>query len=133
LAQTRLRLRHGTRVDQLQRILEGVRALLQQDPLIEKPAARIRLIEFGPQAIELELYAYVLTSDFAEFLALREALLLKIAALVEAAGSSFAPVQRFAFEGEGPARAEAPGVPAPIRTEVRLAERAAQANPQGRR
>ena len=90
LLQTMLRLRHGTNVDQLQRILEGIRALLAQEARLEPDSARIRLVDIGQQAIELELFAYVLTVDFTEFLDTRETLLLKIAALVEAAGSGFA-------------------------------------------
>ena len=41
-------------------------------------------------AIELELFAYVLTPDFSTFLALREELLLQVAAIVESSGSGFA-------------------------------------------
>jgi MscS family membrane protein len=101
LAQTTLRLRYGTSVEQLQRIVEDVRALLAQSPCIEKGSSRIRLVNFGAEAIELELFAYALTADVPEFLAVREDLLMKIAHIVEAAGSAFAPI-RFIYMEDGP-------------------------------
>ncbi len=96
LMQTLLRLRHGTRVQQIQSVLEGVRNLLETDARIEA-ASRIRLMDFGAQAIELELFAYVLTPDFGLFLAVREELLLKIGAIVEAAGTEFAQPTQFVY------------------------------------
>ena len=97
LVQTILRLRYGTSVEQLTRILDGVRELLARSPKIEKASSRIRLVSFGERAIELELFAYVLTADFAEFLGLREGLLLEIASAVEAAGSAFAQPTEFIY------------------------------------
>ena len=48
-------------------------------------------MNFGAAAIELELFAYVLTADAEVFRARREELLLDIASLVETAGSALAP------------------------------------------
>ena len=90
LLDTRLRLKYGTSVEQLKRILEGVRALLADDPRLEKESAYIRLANFGPEAIEMELNAYVLSADAGVFRRVREELLLEIAALVESVGSGFA-------------------------------------------
>ena len=95
--QATLRLRYGTSVQQLTRILDGVRQLLARSPKLEQASSRIRLINFGERAFELELFAYALTADFAEFLALREALFLEIASIVEAAGSAFAQPTEFIF------------------------------------
>ena len=97
LVQTTLRLRYGTSVDQLRRILDSVRALLAQHPKIETGTSRIRLVNFGDRAVELELFAYVLTADFPEFLAVREEVLLQIAATVEASGSGFAQPTEFVY------------------------------------
>jgi len=101
-AQTMLRLRYGTGVDQLRQILDGTRTLLEQNPKIEKSSAYVRLVNFGPDAIELELFAYVLTADADEFRVVREDFLLEIAALVEAAGSALAPTRFFQIEGPAP-------------------------------
>ncbi|MET0988537.1 MAG: mechanosensitive ion channel family protein [Steroidobacteraceae bacterium] len=107
LAQNTLRLRHGTSVEQLRSILDSVRRILQENPKIEHGTSRIRLVNFGAEAIELELFAYVLTGDNPEFLAVREDLLLEIATIVEAAGSGFAmPTQFIYTEGEQDADAQ---------------------------
>src|SRR5690606_27898249 len=87
LAQGILRLQYGTSVAQLERILAGIRKLLGESPNVEPGTSRIRLVDFGREAIELELFAYLLTADMPEFLAMREKLLLDIAAVVEAEGS----------------------------------------------
>ncbi|HEY8509913.1 MAG TPA: mechanosensitive ion channel family protein [Steroidobacteraceae bacterium] len=107
LAQSVLRLRYGTSVTQLRRILEGIRQLLDENPRIERGTSRIRLVAFGPEAIELELFAYLMTADVPEFLAWREELLLEIAAAVESAGSDFAPT-RFIYMEEGPDQEQPP-------------------------
>jgi MscS family membrane protein len=90
LAKTTLRLRYDTTTEQLRTILDGIHSLLAKAPELENKTSRIRLVDFGVRAIELELFAYVLTTNFSEFLAVREDLLLQIAGIVEAAGSKFA-------------------------------------------
>jgi MscS family membrane protein len=90
LVQSTLRLRYETTADQLRRVLSGIRARLDEHPDIETATARIRLVDFGMRAIELELFAYVLTADLLKFLAIREDLLLQIATVVESSGTSFA-------------------------------------------
>jgi MscS family membrane protein len=90
LMQNMLRLRYGASVGQLQSILDGIRGLLSEHPQIDRDSARIRLVNFGANAVELELFAYVKTSDFSAFLAVRESVLLAAAAIVESAGATFA-------------------------------------------
>ena len=104
LVQTNLPLRYGTTADQLRVILAGIRQLLAENSAVEAESARIRLIEFGVRAIQLELFAYILTPDNAKFLEVRENLLLQIAALVESVGSAFASSTQFVYltqEGNG--------------------------------
>jgi MscS family membrane protein len=100
LAQGALRLRYGTSVEQLRRILDGIRDLLEESSKIERGTSHIRLVKFGAEAIELELFAYVLTAANPEFLAVREDLLLRIAAVVEAEGSGFAIPTQFLYMDE---------------------------------
>jgi MscS family membrane protein len=90
LAQHRLRIAYGTSVEQLRAIVKRLTVLVEAHPRLEHPLSRVRLVEFAPLGIELELYAYVLTSDLPEFLVIREDLLLQAAAIVEAAGARFA-------------------------------------------
>jgi MscS family membrane protein len=97
LLQTVLRLRYGTTCEQLHVVLEDVRQLLARHPSIEKEGARARLTSFGTQAIEIELFAYVLTADYAAFLEIRESLLLQVAHIVESSGSAFAVPTQFIY------------------------------------
>jgi MscS family membrane protein len=93
LVQTMLRLRYGTTVGQVRQVLEGARGLITQNANIERETSDVRLVNFSAQAIELELFAYVLTADAEKFRAVREELLLQLASLVEAAGSALTPTQ----------------------------------------
>jgi MscS family membrane protein len=99
LVQTTLRLRYDTTVEQLRSALDGIRHLLAGHPQLEADSSRIRLVAFGAQAVELELFAYVLTSNFETFLAVREELLLHVAEIVESAGSAFAQPTEFLYVG----------------------------------
>jgi MscS family membrane protein len=124
LVQTILRLRYGTTVDQLKQILGDVRQLLAQSPKVETTSSRIRLVNFGDRAVELELFAYILTADFADFLALREGMFLEIASIVEAAGSGFAQPTEFIYMDGRPA-SDTPVTPSiyrdlGVRDDVRL-------------
>jgi MscS family membrane protein len=110
LARTRLRLRYGTSVEQLRRILGGIRRVLEAHPRLERESARIRLVDFGERAVELELFCHVLTSDATEFLAVREELLLEVAGIVEAAGSGFAQPTEFIYMNDS-GEITAPGRP----------------------
>jgi MscS family membrane protein len=89
LVQSIIRLQYGTTASQLRRVLTGIRALLDEHAGIETATSRIRLVDFGVRAIELELFAYVLTPDHLKFLEVREELFLDIATLVEASGAVF--------------------------------------------
>jgi MscS family membrane protein len=95
LLQTILRLKYGTSSRQLQAVLDAVRRLLADHPDVEQEGARIRLVDFGAQAIELELFAYIKTSDFGKFLIERERILLGAAAIVESSGAEFAGPTQF--------------------------------------
>ena len=99
LVQTTLRLRYGTTVAQLRTVLDGIHRLLAGHSQVEADSSRIRLVDFGAQAVELELFAYVLTPDFLQFLSVREDLLLHIAEIVESAGSAFARPTEFMYLG----------------------------------
>ena len=83
-------LRIETQVEQLRFVLDRVQSMLDQQPAIETGTSRIRVANFAGAAFELELWAYVTTGDWAEFTAIRQDVILKIAEIVEAAGTRFA-------------------------------------------
>jgi len=69
----------------------------------------LRVVVECPVAIELEVFAYELSADFNRFLQVREELLLRIASVVEAAGSGFAPTRFISMQGGGSCAWEPPG------------------------
>jgi len=83
-------LRIETQVEQVRFVLDRVQSMLDQHPLIESGTSRIRVNDFAGAAFELELFAYGKTSDWAEFTAIRQDVILKIAEIVEASGTRFA-------------------------------------------
>ena len=83
-------LRYETTPDQLRRVLNALRALLRGDPRVDPDPARVRFVAFGAYSLDLEVFAYIRTADFDEFLAIREELLLGMMDTVAASGTSFA-------------------------------------------
>jgi MscS family membrane protein len=83
-------LRIETQVEQLRLVLDSVQSMLDHQPAVETGTSRIRVANFAGAAFELELWAFVKTSDWTEFTAIRQDVILKIAEIVEAAGTRFA-------------------------------------------
>jgi MscS family membrane protein len=90
LLHTRLQLRYETTPDQLRLVLTRLRELLIKHPKVSPDPARVRFVEYGASSLDLEIFAFVETRDFSEFLAIQEDLNLRIKDIVEASGSAFA-------------------------------------------
>ena len=90
LFNTKLGLRYETSPDQMRYVLAQVRRLLYEHPKVETEGARNRFIAFDESALTLEIFCYILTRDYNEFLAIREDILLRIMDIVDAAGTGFA-------------------------------------------
>jgi MscS family membrane protein len=82
-----LRIRCETSPDQLRYLLAQLRRLLYEHAKIEHESARIRFAAIDSSALNLEVFSYVLTRDFAEFTAIREDVLLRMLEIVEKSGS----------------------------------------------
>jgi MscS family membrane protein len=90
LYRRRIRLRNDTTPDQVRVILENVRNMFLEHKAVNPDPARIRFIEYGEYALELEAFAYINTCDFNEYLGTVEDLNLRIMDIIEAAGSQLA-------------------------------------------
>ena len=86
LYRTRLRLSYEETPAKIKQVLEAIRELIDTHENIDEENSRVRFIEFGEYAQEIELYVYLKTQDFAEYLAFREDVNLRISETVEAAG-----------------------------------------------
>ena len=86
LYRTRLRLSYSDSPEQVKSVLQKIREMIDEDEFIDEENSRVRFLEFGEYAQELELYVYIKTKDFAEYLEYRENINLKINDIVETVG-----------------------------------------------
>lgn len=87
LYRTRLNLSYDTTADQVRKVLNNLRQLINQKDYIDSENSRVRFIEFGDYAQELELYIYIKTTEFSEYLEYREDINLHISDIVESANT----------------------------------------------
>lgn len=110
LLQSRLGLRYETSADQLRLVLVRLRELLIRHPKVAIEPARVRFVGYGAFSLDLDIFAYVTTRDFSEFLAVQEDINLRIKDIVETIGAGFAfPSQTLYLErsaGADPKQAE---------------------------
>ena len=99
LFNTNIRVRLETSPDQVRYLLAEVRKLLYEHPKVETEGARIRFVGFEEGALTLEIFSYILTRDFADFLAIREDLLLRIMDIIESSGTELAFPSRTLYLG----------------------------------
>ena len=93
-------LRIETKVDQLRLVLDRVKTMLDNHPSIEA-GSRVRVASFVGAAFQLELFAYGQTGDWTEFTTIRQDIILKIAEIVEAAGTGFAAPTQLTYLARG--------------------------------
>jgi MscS family membrane protein len=107
-----LNLRRDTQPDQVRSILESIRRILSEHPKVEVGPMPVRFVGAGAYSLDIEVFAYIRTADYDEFLQLQQDLLLQIMDAISAAGSALAiPTQASISYSEGsnrpePARAE---------------------------
>ncbi len=100
---TTLSLRYETTPDQMRYVLVRLRELLYAHPMIDPDPARVRLVGFGAGSLEVEIFAYVRTSDYNEFVAVREDLYLRVLDIIAESGTGLArPIQAIYRHAEGP-------------------------------
>ena len=85
-----LNLRRETTLDQMRFLIKEIREVMLRHPKIDPDPARVRFVGIGPSSLDLEIFAYVTTSDFSEFLLVKEELLLNIMDAIEQAGTGLA-------------------------------------------
>lgn len=97
-----IRLRYSATQGQISTIRDKVFELITQDARVEAGSARVNFTDLGLWAIELQIWAYVLTADIQNFNAIRQEILLRIANIVEAAGCQFALPAQTIYPGSMP-------------------------------
>ena len=87
LCQQVVRLRYDLSPDHVRFVLQEIRELLRANPKIEASSARVRFQRFAEYALEIEIFCYILESEYTDFLAVQESLLLDIMDRLERAGA----------------------------------------------
>jgi MscS family membrane protein len=85
-----LNLRRDTKPDQVRSILASIRGILTEHPKIEVGTLPVRFIGAGSYSLDIEVFAYIQTADYDEFLQIQQDLLLRIMDAVTAAGTALA-------------------------------------------
>ncbi|HEX2466173.1 MAG TPA: mechanosensitive ion channel family protein [Thermoanaerobaculia bacterium] len=83
-------LRYETTPDQLRAVLEGLRQLVGGHPRVHEGTVHIYFIRFGPSSLDVEISAYVKTTDQDDFNAVREEIFLRMIDTIERCGTGLA-------------------------------------------
>lgn len=95
-----LGLTYDTRPEQLEALLEDLRALLREDPDVHPETIVVSFANYGPSSLDVQLVWFASDPDWARHMALRERINLKIMRAVAARGLSFAfPTQTVQLAG----------------------------------
>lgn len=94
-------LRRDTTSEQLLRVLASLREILTGHPKVETGPIPVRFVGVGAYSLDVEVMCYVKTTDFDEFLAVQQELLLRILQAVEQAGTRLAVPLQESFESSG--------------------------------
>ncbi|WP_181306887.1 mechanosensitive ion channel family protein [Rufibacter sp. XAAS-G3-1] len=98
--------RCDTSPDQLRYLLVELRAILYAHPKIDPESARVRFVGVSASSFDLEVFSYVLTSDFNEFLEIQEELLLRMMDVIAASGTDFAFPSQTIYLGRDTGKSE---------------------------
>ncbi len=90
LFHTTLTLRRDTTSEQMLDVLSEMGRILADHPKVEEGKTPVRFIGVGPYSLDVEISVYIASSDYDEFLALQQELLLKTLQALEQAGTALA-------------------------------------------
>jgi MscS family membrane protein len=92
---------YETRPEQLHEVVDGIRRMLLEHPLIDVTSVRVRFIRLGASSLDIDIFAYLLARDWNHFLEIQEQLLFGITGIVSRAGTSIAfPSQTMYVAGQ---------------------------------
>jgi len=102
LLRTVISLRYETTPEQLRHVVAKLRQLLLAHPMVTPEPSRVRFAEFDKYSLNVEVFAYVGTKDWNEFLAVKEDIYYRMMDVVAASGTGFAfPSQTLYFARDG--------------------------------
>ena len=90
LIQSTIGVRYETSPEQLRYLLTKIREMLLGHPRIHPDLVRVRFVGFGVSSLDIELFAYVRTTKWPDFLDVREEVFLRAMEIVNESGTGFA-------------------------------------------
>jgi MscS family membrane protein len=98
-----IKLSRKTSPDQIRCVLVEVSKMLSSHPDVDPNPARVRFEGFGSDSLDIGIFAYVLRTDYSEYLEVAEDLNLRIMDIISQAGTELAlPIQNVWFEKREP-------------------------------
>ena len=88
--ETKVGLVYGTTAAQLKQVMEGFREALRAQAQLWPESVSVQFVKLGDSALEIEVSAWFVTTDYDEFRRAREDVLIGFLAAVEKAGTSIA-------------------------------------------
>lgn len=90
----KLHLRYGTTPQQLSEIITAIENLLNEHSRVDEEPNIARFMGFGTYSLEINVIAFIMTTDYLEYLEIAEELNMRILEIIDAAGAELAtPVQ----------------------------------------
>ena len=83
-------LTYATTAQQMRQVIEGLEKVLREHPKIWPDNVVVRFVELAPSSLRIDVMAWFQTTDWNEFQAIRQEVLLRFMEVVEGAGASFA-------------------------------------------
>ena len=94
------RLPYGTRPDQMVAAVEAIRKVIRNDPRLCQDFSLVNFTELGPHSLDILVYCFTTTTNWAEHLQIRQEFLLEIMGEIDALGLDFAlPTQTVNMAG----------------------------------
>ncbi len=99
LYRRKIRLKLETSPDQLRYILVEIRSLLYSHEKVDSDPARVRFLTFGEHSLDIEVFAYINTTDFNDYLGIAEDINLYVMEVIADSGARLAiPAQAIQIE-----------------------------------
>lgn len=85
-----LTFRPDTLQDQLNRVIADIKTVLNQDPKVEAESSRVVFLGYQDASFQIEIFAYLKTDTYANFLRYQQGLLLNVQTAISEAGARLA-------------------------------------------
>jgi MscS family membrane protein len=88
-------------------VVDGIRRLLRDHPLVDLESVRVRFIRLGAFSLDVDVFGYFRARDWNHFLEIQEDLLFGLTEIVNAAGTEIAFPSQTMYVRNAPAAQDA--------------------------